>query len=175
MELSQSVGSKKLQTTLSPSIIIEIEEDTGVYGDECVFGGGKTLRDGLGLVPGVTAAAGALDLVLTNVIVMDAVLGIIKTDLGIKDGRIVGIGKAGNPDLMDGVTPNLIISANTDVRSAEGLIATTGGIDGHVHFDSAGLCAEALSSGITTMIGGGLGPVTVGICSGGARNLGLML
>lgn len=157
------------------SIIIEIEEDTGVYGDECVFGGGKTLRDGLGLTPGVTAAQGALDLVLTNVIVMDAVLGIIKTDLGIKDGKIVGIGKAGNPDIMDGVTPNLIVSANTDVRSAEGLIATAGGIDGHVHFDSAGLCAEALSSGITTMIGGGLGPVTVGICSGGARNLGLML
>ena len=157
------------------SIIIEIEADTGVYGDECVFGGGKTLRDGLGLAPGVTAAEGALDLVLTNVIVMDAVLGIIKTDLGIKDGKIVGIGKAGNPDIMDGVTPNLIVSANTDVRSAEGLIATAGGIDGHVHFDSAGLCAEALSSGITTMIGGGLGPVTVGICSGGARNLGLML
>ncbi len=157
------------------SIIIEIEADTGVYGDECVFGGGKTLRDGLGLAPGVTAAEGALDLVLTNVIIMDAVLGIIKTDLGIKDGKIVGIGKAGNPDIMDGVTPNLIVSANTDVRSAEGLIATAGGIDGHVHFDSAGLCAEALSSGITTMIGGGLGPVTVGICSGGARNLGLML
>lgn len=157
------------------SIIIEIEKDTGVYGDECVFGGGKTLRDGLGLAPGVTAAQGALDLVLTNVIVMDAVLGIIKTDLGIKDGKIVGIGKAGNPDIMNGVTPNLIVSANTDVRSAEGLIATAGGIDGHVHFDSAGLCAEALSSGITTMIGGGLGPVTVGICSGGARNLGLML
>ena len=157
------------------SIIIEIEEDTGVYGDECVFGGGKSLRDGLGLAPGVTAADGALDLVLTNVIVMDAVLGIIKTDLGIKEGRIIGIGKAGNPDIMDGVTPNLIVSANTDVRSAEGLIATAGGIDGHVHFDSAGLCAEALSSGITTMIGGGLGPVTVGICSGGARNLGIML
>lgn len=157
------------------SIVIEIEEDTGVYGDECVFGGGKTLRDGLGLVPGVTAAEGALDLVLTNVIVMDALLGIVKTDLGIKDGKIVGIGKAGNPDIMDGVTPNLIVSANTDVRSAEGLIATAGGIDGHVHFDSAGLCAEALSSGITTMIGGGLGPVTVGICSGGARNLGVML
>ena len=157
------------------SIIIEIEEDTGLYGDECVFGGGKTLRDGLGLAAGVTAAEGALDLVLTNVIVMDSVLGIIKTDLGIKDSKIVGIGKAGNPDIMDGVTPNLIVSANTDVRSAEGLIATAGGIDGHVHFDSAGLCAEALSSGITTMIGGGLGPVTVGICSGGARNLGIML
>lgn len=157
------------------SLIIEVERDTTVYGDECVFGGGKTLRDGLGLSPGVTAADGALDLVITNVVLMDPVLGIVKTDIGIKDGKIVGIGKSGNPGIMAGVDPNLVISANTDVRSAEGLIATPGGIDCHVHFDSAGLCAEALSSGITTMIGGGLGPVTVGICSGGAHNLGLML
>ena len=157
------------------SLIAEVERDTTVYGDECVFGGGKTLRDGLGLAPGVTAAEGALDLVITNVVLMDPVQGIVKTDIGIKDGKIVGIGKAGNPGIMDGVQPNLVISANTDVRSAEGLIATPGGIDCHVHFDSAGLCAEALSSGITTMIGGGLGPVTVGICSGGAYNMGLML
>jgi len=157
------------------SLIAEVERDTTIYGDECVFGGGKTLRDGLGLAPGVTAAEGALDLVITNVVLMDPVQGIIKTDIGIKDGRIVGIGKAGNPGVMDGVQPNLVISANTDVRSAEGLIATPGGIDCHVHFDSAGLCAEALSSGLTTMIGGGLGPVTVGICSGGAYNMGLML
>lgn len=157
------------------SLIAEVERDTTVYGDECVFGGGKTLRDGLGLAPGVTAAEGALDLVITNVVLMDPVQGIVKTDIGIKDGRIVGIGKAGNPGVMDGVQPNLVISANTDVRSAEGLIATPGGIDCHVHFDSAGLCAEALSSGLTTMIGGGLGPVTVGICSGGAYNMGLML
>lgn len=157
------------------SLIAEVQRDTTVYGDECVFGGGKTLRDGLGLASGVTAAEGALDLVITNVVLIDPVQGIVKTDIGIKDGRIVGIGKAGNPGVMDGVQPNLIISANTDVRSAEGLIATPGGIDCHVHFDSAGLCAEALSSGLTTMIGGGLGPVTVGICSGGAYNMGLML
>ncbi|MBD2001032.1 urease subunit alpha [Leptolyngbya sp. FACHB-541] len=157
------------------SLIAEVERDTTVYGDECVFGGGKTLRDGLGLAPGITAAEGALDLVITNVVLMDPVQGIVKTDIGIKDGRVVGIGKAGNPGVMEGVQPNLVISANTDVRSAEGLIATPGGIDCHVHFDSAGLCAEALSSGLTTMIGGGLGPVTVGICSGGAYNMGLML
>ncbi|MBW4472295.1 MAG: urease subunit alpha [Stenomitos rutilans HA7619-LM2] len=157
------------------SLIAEVERDTTIYGDECVFGGGKTLRDGLGLAPGVTAAEGALDLVITNVVLMDPVQGIVKTDIGIKEGRIVGIGKAGNPGVMDGVQPNLVISANTDVRSAEGLIATPGGIDCHVHYDSAGLCAEALSSGLTTMIGGGLGPVTVGICSGGAYNMGLML
>ena len=157
------------------SLIAEVQRDTTVYGDECVFGGGKTLRDGLGIASGVTAVEGALDPVITNVVLIDPVQGIVKTDIGIKDGRIVGIGKAGNPGVMDGVQPNLIISANTDVRSAEGLIATPGGIDCHVHFDSAGLCAEALSSGLTTMIGGGLGPVTVGICSGGAYNMGLML
>jgi urease subunit alpha len=157
------------------SLIIEVERDTTVYGDECVFGGGKTLRDGLGMAPGITAAEGALDLVITNVVLMDPVQGIVKTDIGIKDGKIVGIGKAGNPGVMEGVMPNLIISANTDVRAGEGLIATPGGIDCHVHFDSAGLCAEALSSGLTTMLGGGLGPVTVGICSSGAHNLGVML
>ncbi len=157
------------------SLVIEVERDTTVYGDECVFGGGKTLRDGLGMAPGVTAADGALDLVITNVVLMDPVQGIVKTDIGIKDGKIVGIGKAGNPGIMAGVTPNLIISANTDVRAGEGLIATPGGLDGHVHFDSAGLCAEALSSGLTTMLGGGLGPVTVGICTSGAHNMSIML
>ncbi len=157
------------------SLIVEVERDTTVYGDECVFGGGKTLRDGLGMAPGVTAAAGALDLVITNVVLMDPIQGILKTDIGIKNGRIVGLGKAGNPGIMDGVSPDLIISANTDVRAGEGLIATPGGLDCHVHFDSAGLCAEALSSGLTTLLGGGLGPVTVGICSSGAHNLSLML
>ncbi len=157
------------------SLIIEVERDDTVYGDECVFGGGKTLRDGLGMAAGVTAADGALDLVITNVLLVDPVQGIVKTDIGIKDGNIVGIGKAGNPGIMDGVTPNLIISANTDVRAGEGLIATPGGLDGHVHFDSAGLCAEALSSGLTTMLGGGLGPVTVGICTSGAHNMSIML
>ena len=157
------------------SLIVEVERDDTVYGDECVFGGGKTLRDGLGMAPGITAADGALDLVITNVLLVDPVQGIVKTDIGIKDGKIVGIGKAGNPGVMAGVTSNLVISANTDVRAGEGLIATPGGLDGHVHFDSAGLCAEALSSGLTTMLGGGLGPVTVGICSSGAHNLEIML
>lgn len=153
----------------------EVERDLLTHGDECVFGGGKTLRDGLGTHGGVTAADGALDFVITNVLVIDAVLGIVKADIGIKDGRIAGIGKSGNPQIMDGVDPNLVIGANTDVRSAEGMIATAGAIDVHVHFDSAGLCEEAIASGVTTMIGGGLGPVTVGICSSGTVNLGRML
>ncbi|MEA2269468.1 MAG: urease subunit alpha [Solirubrobacteraceae bacterium] len=153
----------------------EVEEDLLVPGDECVFGGGKTLRDGLGVHGGITAAEGALDFVITNALVIDAVLGIVKADIGIKDGRIVGVGKAGNPQIMDGVSPNMVIGANTDVRSAEGLIATAGAIDVHVHFDSAGLCEEAIASGITTMLGGGLGPVTVGITSSGTVNLGRML
>jgi urease subunit alpha len=153
----------------------EVEQDLLVAGDECVFGGGKTLRDGLGTHGAITAAEGALDFVITNVVVIDAVLGIIKCDIGIKDGRIAGIGKAGNPQLMDGVDPRMVIGANTDVRSAEGMIATAGAIDVHVHFDSAGLCEEAIASGITTMLGGGLGPVTVGITSSGTVNLGRML
>lgn len=153
----------------------EVERDHAVYGDECVFGGGKTLRDGLGVHGGATAADGALDFVITNALVVDAVLGIVKADIGIKDGRIAGVGKAGNPRTMDGVTPGLVVGAGTDVRAGEGLIATAGGIDVHVHFDSAGLCEEAIAAGITTMLGGGLGPVTVGICSSGAENLGRML
>ena len=153
----------------------EVERDLCVYGDECVFGGGKTLRDGLGVHGGVTSADGALDFVITNALVIDAALGIVKADIGIKDGRIVGIGKAGNPQLMAGVTPGLVVGAATDVRAGEGMIATAGGIDVHVHFDSAGLCEEAIASGITTMLGGGLGPVTVGICSSGTENLHRML
>ncbi len=153
----------------------EVEADLLVPGDECVFGGGKTLRDGLGSNGSITAEQGALDFVISNVVVIDAELGIVKADIGIKDGVIVGVGKAGNPRIMDGVTPGLVVGANTDVRSAEGMIATAGAIDVHVHFDSAGLCAEAMASGVTTMLGGGLGPVTVGICSSGTVNLGRML
>jgi urease subunit alpha len=153
----------------------EVERDLLVHGDECVFGGGKSLRDGLGTNGKVTATEGALDFVITNALIIDAVAGIVKADIGIKDGRIAGIGKAGNPQIMDGVDPRLVVGANTDVRAGEGLIATAGGIDVHVHFDSAGLCEEAISSGVTTMLGGGLGPVTVGICSSGTVNLGRML
>jgi urease subunit alpha len=112
---------------------------------------------------GITSAEGALDFLLCNVLVVDPVIGIVKGDLGIRHGRIVGIGKAGNPAIMDGVAPSLIVSTGTTVRDCEGLIATPGAIDVHVHFDSAGLVEHALASGITTMIGGSLGPITVGM------------
>lgn len=157
------------------SLFAVIEHDHAVYGDECLHGGGKTLRDGIGLAAGLTSAQGALDLLLCNVVLIDPVLGIVKGDLGVRDGRIVGFGKAGNPAIMDNVDPRLIVSAATTVRDCEGLIATPGGIDVHVHFDSAGLCEHAIASGITTMIGGSLGPTTVGIDSGGPFNVGKML
>jgi urease subunit alpha len=157
------------------SLIAEIEHDFTVPGDECLHGGGKTLRDGIGLCAGYDSAAGALDMLISNAVVIDPVQGIVKGDIGIKDGRIAGIGKAGNPALMDGVDANLVCGAATTVRDAEGLIATPGGIDVHVHFDSAQLCEHAIASGITTMIGGSLGPITVGIDCGGAWNVARML
>ncbi|MGW0163468.1 urease subunit alpha [Mycobacterium sp. NPDC003323] len=156
-------------------LLARVEADATVYGDEAVFGGGKTMREGMAVHGDVTNAEGALDFVITNALIIDAVLGIRKADIGIRDGRIVGVGKAGNPRTMDGVDPELIIGAGTDIRSGEGMIATAGAIDVHVHFDSAGLVEEAISSGITTMIGGGLGPVTVGITSSGPTNLARML
>ena len=157
------------------SLVAVVEKDFAVYGDECLHGGGKTLRDGAGLAAGVTSAEGALDFLLCNVTVIDAVVGIVKGDIGIKDGRIVGIGKAGNSAIMDGVDPRLIASAATTVRDCEGLIATAGALDVHVHFDSAQLCEHAIASGVTTMLGGSLGPITVGIDSGGPFNVGKML
>ena len=157
------------------SLVAVVEKDYAAYGDECLHGGGKTLRDGLGLAAGITNADGALDFLLCNATVIDAVLGVVKGDIGIKDGRIVGVGKAGNPAIMDGVDPRLIVGAGTTVRDCEGLIATAGGIDVHVHFDSAGLVEHALASGVTTMLGGSLGPITVGIDSGGPFNTGKMI
>lgn len=156
-------------------LLAKVEADATVYGDEAVFGGGKTMREGMAVHGDLTNAEGALDFVITNALIIDAVLGIRKADIGIRDGRIVGVGKAGNPRTMDGVDPDLVIGAGTDIRSGEGMIATAGAIDVHVHFDSAGLVEEAISSGITTMIGGGLGPVTVGITSSGPNNLARML
>ena len=156
-------------------LLAKVEADATVYGDEAVFGGGKTMREGMAVHGDLTNADGALDFVITNALIIDAVLGIRKADIGIRDGRIVGVGKAGNPRTMAGVDPELIIGAGTDIRSGEGMIATAGAIDVHVHFDSAGLVEEAISSGITTMIGGGLGPVTVGITSSGPNNLARML
>jgi urease subunit alpha len=157
------------------NLFAEVEHDYGVAGEECLHGGGKTLRDGLGLTPGYSSAQGSLDMLLCNATVIDPVLGVVKGDIGIKDGKIVGIGKAGNPSTMDGVDSNLICGVATTVRDAEGLIATPGGIDVHVHFDSAQLCEHAISAGLTTMIGGSLGPITVGIDCGGAFNVGKML
>lgn len=157
------------------ALVAEIEKDHTVYGDECLHGGGKTLRDGMGLASGVNSEDGALDMLLCNAVVIDPVLGIVKGDVGIKDGRIVGVGKAGNPSVMDGVDPRLIVSVATTVRDCEGLIVTPGAIDVHVHFDSAQLVEHAISSGITTMLGGSLGPITVGIDCGGAFNVGKML
>src|SRR5215470_2985018 len=157
------------------SLIAEIERDFAVPGDECLHGGGKTLRDGMGLVAGLDSAMGSLDMVISNAVVIDPVLGIVKGDIGVKDGRIVGVGKAGNPAIMDGVDLSMICGAATTARDAEGLIATPGGIDVHVHFDSAQLCEHAIASGITTMLGGSLGPITVGIDCGGAWNVGRML
>ena len=157
------------------SLFAEIEHDYAVPGDECLHGGGKTLRDGMGLKSGFDSADGALDMLLCNATIIDPVLGIVKGDIGIKDGKIVAVGKAGNPEVMDGVHPKLICGVATTVRDAEGLIATPGGIDVHVHFDSAQLCEHAIASGLTTMIGGSLGPITVGIDCGGEWNVGKML
>jgi urease subunit alpha len=157
------------------SLIAEIEHDYAFPGDECLHGGGKTLRDGLGLMSGLDSSQGSLDMLVSNAVIIDPVLGVVKGDIGIKNGRITAVGKAGNPATMDGVHPQLICAAATTVRDAEGLIATPGGIDVHVHFDSAQLVEHAIASGITTMIGGSLGPITVGIDCSGAWNVGKML
>ena len=138
-------------------LIIEIEKDFTVYGDEGKFGGGKTIRDGMAQSATKTRSENVLDFVITSVMVIDH-WGIVKGDIGIKDGKIVGIGKAGNPDTMNGVTPNMIIGASTEVHGGAGMIATAGGIDTHIHFICPQLIDHALFSGITTMIGGGTGP-----------------
>lgn len=160
------------------SLVLEVEKDYTVYGDEIKFGGGKTLRDGMGQASGLTSEGGALDLVLTNALVVDPVQGIVKADIGIKDGRIAGIGKAGNPDIMEGVTPGLTVGASTEALAAEGLIVTAGGLDTHIHFISPQQIETALYSGITTMIGGGTGPAdgtNATTCTPGPWNLREML
>lgn len=158
-------------------LIIEVEKDYTRYGDECKFGGGKTLRDGMGQSVTTTSANGDLDLVITNALIID-VTGIIKADIGIKNGKIVGIGKAGNPDIMDGVTPGMVVGASTEALAGEGLIVTAGGIDTHIHFISPSQIDTALFSGVTTMIGGGTGPAdgtNATTCTPGPWNLKMML
>ncbi|KAI0473733.1 urease [Xylariaceae sp. FL0804] len=135
---------------------VRVEKDMTVYGDECKFGGGKTLREGMGQMTGCPDAE-CLDLVVTNALIVDH-SGIYKADIGVKDGMIVGIGKAGNPDVMDGVAPNMIVGSCTDVIAGEGKIITAGGLDTHIHFICPQQAYESIASGITTMLGGGTGP-----------------
>ena len=144
------------------SLLLEVEKDFTVYGDECKFGGGKVIREGMGQAAGVGAGA-ALDCVITNALIVDYT-GIYKADIGIKDGRICGIGKAGNPDVMAGVTPKMIIGVTTEVVAGEGLILTAGGLDTHIHFICPQQAHEAIAAGLTTMVGGGTGPA-VGTCA----------
>nr|WP_302831582.1 urease subunit alpha [uncultured Bacteroides sp.] len=139
-------------------LYVEIEKDLRVYGDEVVYGGGKTIRDGMGLANTMTSKEGSLDLVITNVTIIDANIGVVKADVGIKDGKIAGIGKAGNPNTMQGVHPDLVTGPSTDAISGEHMILTAAGIDGHVHFISPQQAYSCLSNGITTLVGGGVGP-----------------
>ncbi|MGH7813685.1 MAG: urease subunit alpha [Candidatus Binataceae bacterium] len=158
-------------------LFVEIERDLTVPGEEAKFGGGKVLRDGMGQAAAASSARGTLDLVITNAVILDH-WGIVKADIGIRAGRIVGIGKAGNPDTMDGVTPSMVVGPGTEAISAEGKIVTAGAIDAHVHFICPQLAWHALSAGITTLIGGGTGPATgtnATTCTPGPWNIHRML
>ncbi len=162
-------------------LFVEVEADriaeAGGYGNEVKFGGGKVIRDGMGQSPTVSDED-ALDLVLTNATILDPVLGVIKADIGVRDGRIAGIGHAGNPLIQSGITPGMEIGAGTEVIAAEGHLVTAGGYDSHIHFICPQQIDEALASGITTMTGGGTGPATgtnATTCTPGAWNLHRML
>ena len=162
-------------------LFIEVERDliaeAGGYGNEVKFGGGKVIRDGMGQSP-LAAGKDCLDLVLTNATIIDPVLGVIKADLGVKNGRIAGIGHAGNPLIQSGVSDCMVIGAGTEVIAAEGHIVTAGGFDSHIHFICPQQINEALTSGVTTMTGGGTGPATgtnATTCTPGEWNIHKML
>jgi urease subunit alpha len=158
-------------------LLIEVERDFTTYGDEVKFGGGKVIRDGMGQSARATAGPGVLDLVITNALILDH-WGIVKADIGIRAGRIVAIGKAGNPDIMAGVSPGMVIGASTEAIAGEGRLVTAGGIDSHIHFICPQLVDEALSAGLTTLLGGGTGPATgtaATTCTPGAWNIHRML
>ena len=158
-------------------LIVEIEQDFTVPGEEAKFGGGKVLRDGMGQSSRATNAGGALDTVITNAVILDY-WGIVKADIGIKDGRIAGIGKAGNSDIMPGVTEGMEVGAGTEAIAGEGCIVTAGGVETHVHFICPQQYWDALSAGLTTMIGGGTGPATgtnATTCTPGPWNIARML
>ncbi len=156
-------------------LIVEVEKDFTVYGEEVKFGGGKVIRDGMGQSQ-VSGAGGAVDTVITNALIVDAKLGIVKADVGLKDGRIVGIGKAGNPDVQPGV--DIVIGPGTEAIAGEGKILTAGALDTHIHFIAPQQIDEALTSGVTTMLGGGTGPATgtaATTCTPGSWHLARML
>jgi urease subunit alpha len=160
-------------------LIIEVERDYTTYGDEITFGGGKVIRDGMGQSSRAVreGSTGALDLVITNALVIDY-WGIVKCDIGVRDGRIVKVGKAGNPDTLAGVDAELVVGASTEVIAGENMIVTAGAIDSHIHFIAPQQVYAALSGGTTTMIGGGTGPATgtnATTCTPGAWNLARML
>src|SRR3954466_9202722 len=144
------------------SLVLEVERDLAVYGDECKFGGGKVLRDGMGQATGV-AQADALDCVITNALIVDYTR-IYKADGGIKHRLISAIGKAGNPHVMANVSPNMIVGVTTEVIAGEGLILTAGGLDTHIHFICPQQAHEAIAAGLTTMVGGATAPA-VGTCA----------
>jgi urease subunit alpha len=148
------------------SLLAEVEHDFAHYGDELTTGAGKFMRDGEGFQPTGTHASGALGMVVQNATIIDAVAGIVKGDIGIRDGKIVGIGKAGNPDVMNGVDMRLRCGPNTTVVHGDGFIVTAGGIEAHAHFISPQQCHHALAGGTTTMIGMTLGPHFDVSCSG---------
>jgi urease subunit alpha len=155
-------------------LVVQVEEDLTLAGEEATFGGGKSIREGMAQGT-ATREEGAMDLVITNALILDH-WGIAKADVGVRDGRISNIGKAGNPDTMDGVT--MEIGASTEIIAGEGKLLTAGGIDTHIHFISPQQAKHAISSGITTMIGGGTGPATgtnATTCTPGAWNLHRML
>jgi len=157
-------------------LVAQVERDDAVYGDECKFGGGKVLRDGMGQAAGIKDED-ALDLVITNALIIDWT-GIYKADVGVKNGRIAAIGKAGNPDVMAGVSPHMIVGATTEAIAAEGLILTAGGIDAHIHYICPQQVDDGLASGVTTFIGGGTGPATgtkATTCTPGSWHIARML
>jgi urease subunit alpha len=190
--MANSIGKRAYAEMFGPTIgdrlrladtalVLEVEDDftlrAGGYGEEVKFGGGKTIRDGMGQsqVPNGPGAHEACDLVITNALIVDH-WGIVKADIGVKNYRIAAIGKAGNPDVQPGV--DIVIGPGTEILSAEGMIVTAGGIDTHIHFICPQQIEEALASGITTMFGGGTGPATgtfATTCTPGPANIRLML
>ncbi len=158
-------------------LFIRIERDLTTAGEEAKFGGGKVIRDGMGQSARATRADQVLDVLISNAVIVDH-WGIVKADIGIRDGRIVGVGKAGNPDLMAGVTSGMTVGAGTEVIAGEGKIVTAGGLDTHIHFICPQLVHEAISAGLTTMVGGGTGPATgtnATTCTPGEWNIHRML